>query len=770
MDNDKHFGVDAPDFREALSTHLRYPGTKRLYFLDILGADAWSQPLFYRYIYEQAAVYCARNHTRIWNLNMSDPIVRAKIVARLEKGNLDVSDVLADYPSGGKTDLMLTRILCWPEEDMRQEVTQQLIDLHCAFNIPLFYVPKENLDLLFPGSVEYHAATDDRGKLLPNGCYVFADGTRRPHSDYQAERQNLPDPVDLVQRVLHQTTCVFAAEKRNELLGEQRPKTKIMFVNSPTRDRGGFRGAPTSLLYAVGPLVEAIKSRDVEVTGFSDVNIWDPTYFTDDALAEFAGKLERMKPGIVGISSTSDSFQAATHIANEVRRVLPESVVIIGGPHCDEVRFDEPDNPNNPIAVDSPFDFAIAGEGEWMLKELVRVVSTALEAGDAQTREDVIARVLASDKLFAGVEGKAKLYFLADQRLRAFQSSWRPIRLSELPPLRMEYLDPAHFYDFEVFRHEDESAKRCIQVMTHRGCGGTCSFCTERLLFPGEPYYNRTRSVTDVIEEILHYESKFGIEAVFFDDSTFIEQDEFVKELCKKMIDTGLAKRIEWGCLNRFDKIRSAELIALMADAGMSYMYLGLELCDDKALRRMRKHITRETSTGKVKTKKSKTSMVQHMSEALEMLRGAGVTAGVSILFGLPKEEEEVELRTIEYVGEKVDAQYISLVSLSLLNYHLGSSMTDAALDQKDLNYRDVANQRTAEQLSAPWNCFEEGGWFDASVVNGRDVTEEYLWRLLDHVDRHITRPGVLVRERLIKEAMRKRGTPRVISNGANAS
>ena len=227
------------------------------------------------------------------------------------------------------------------------------------------------------------------------------------------------------------------------------------------------------------------------------------------------------------------------------------------------------------------------------------------------------------------------------------------------------------------------------------------------------------------------------------------------------MISTGLAERIEWGCLNRFDKIKDAELISRMAEAGMTYMYLGLELYDEEALRRMKKDITKKRRSLRKPSNKETGSMLTHMSEALKMLKAANVLTGVSILFGLPKETKEVELRTIEYVGKQVAEGSISLVSLSLLNYHLGSSLTDAVLKQRDLDYRNVPDEQTARQLSAPWNCFEEGGWFDASLVNGRDVGEDYMWSLLKHVQTHITKPGVLVRGDLIEEALNEREGPK---------
>ncbi|MGB9693723.1 MAG: radical SAM protein [Fervidobacterium sp.] len=736
MPND--FGVEDRGFREALNNALKSRDTKTVFFLDILGANAWANPMFHSYLYKQIPVYIKRNYCCIWNLEIQDDLIRKKIEERISQF-VDVDDVMPDYNSGGPADLHIVRILSWSDEDMRSPVAQDLIDFHSAFNIPLFYIHPRYLNVLLGDRhVEFHLALDKEGNRIKNGCWVYDDerGTRKP---YDERIHNLGlRPETIIQRILEHSECIFALEKRRKLLGEETgTKRRVLAVNSPTRDKGGFRGSPTSLLYAIGPLIEEIKAKKINIAGFSHLNIFDPTHYSTEVRTQFREKLNRINPDIVMISITSDAFHVAVEMARSVKNWRENAIVILGGPHCDELNFESLDGidvNNNPLChseYSRYFDFAVSGDGEYMLLTLVRTIVDGMHRLGNGRRLNVTAVknwVRRNANAFGRVKGYAKLYFNVNGRMEVIRSSMRnPIDLNDLPPLRYEYLKKAHLEDFSIFRDEKGRIKKCVQVMTHRGCSGHCNFCSEKVTL------NMSKTVDTVINEIRHYVDKLGVEAVFFDDSTFVENPEYVKKLCDKMLASGLSEKIKWGCLNRFDRIkRYPELITNMSKAGCNYMYLGLELFDDDSLKLMNKG---ETTTS------------QEIMDALEILKENNIRVGVSILFGYPGASEEIEKRTIQFVGEMVEKNKIHLVSLSLFNYHLSSTLTETHRRRlANLNYLDA--QKIDRQNTAPWNCFEEGGWFHD---DSRGIDEEYLVRLLWEVDKFIKNKDVLVRKEEIE-------------------
>lgn len=758
----RFFGVEDPAFRQALNAQLHNPRTSTVVFIDVLGAHAWANPLFYRYAYEQATTYVSRNHGVRWNLNFKSTrfgdLLKNKVEGRLIEGDIDVDEVMPNYGSGDQINLQMVRILSWLDDDMMSDVAQHLIDLHRAFSIPLLFIPREQLGYPYHNkSIEFHLALDADGNVQqkPEGCWVYdeelttgREGTttmsrsRVPLSEYQGQI----DPLGTIHYIPQQEGCVFAVERRKQLSGQLR-KRKILFVNSPTRDVGGFKGSPTSLLYAIGPLVVEIKEENkreislegtdeegLGICGFSHVNLVDPTFYDkpEQVTNGLLERLQRMKPVIVGISCTFDSFNVAVEIADHVRQQSDyDPIIILGGPHCDEVDFDVADNPNNPLQKTRSFDFVIAGDGEYMLLALVREIMKQLkempERGQGAqcpapdftelVRKGVLERAEV-DRVFSSVKGIARVYFMVNGEQRRYESSGRKLNLDELPFLHYEYLKKDHLSDFDVFDKNGETAK-CVQVMTHRGCKSGCRFCTEKVLvFDRKRAYYNSKGAQTVVDEIQHYVDKMGIERVFFDDSTFTVEKVFVKELCRKLDESGLSKKIEWGCLNTFDAVQDEDLLEEMWKAGLRYMYLGVEVLDNAALKEMKKP-----------------SSIASIDNTLQMLKSREVMVGVSVLLGYPKVSKEAEVSTIKQVGKWVGEGKIILVSLSLTNYHPASTLTDHLLDLEQTALDYTEREVIERQSRAPWNCFEEGGWYHP---DDRAVNEEYLREMLWQVKRYI--------------------------------
>jgi len=312
--------------------------------------------------------------------------------------------------------------------------------------------------------------------------------------------------------------------------------------------------------------------------------------------------------------------------------------------------------------------------------------------------------------------------------------------VNNLSPLRYEYLKKDHLKDFDIFKDDEGNVEECVQIMSHRGCGGRCEFCSEIIRCKyNQIYYNNinTKTVPKVIDEIWHYVRNLGVKAIFFDDSTFIEEKDYVSKLCDELVKSGLQKRIKWGCLNRFEVLRNEEIIKKLANAGMTYTYLGLELYDDRALGLMRKPGRKEA-----------------IKESLDLLYKYGIKVGVSLLFGYPDVDPESEEETIKFVGEMVKEKRIHLVSLSLFNYHLMSSISRDYKDkQRDLNYGNPGDTILNRQNKSPWECFEEGGWFHA--FDQRKINEKYLWQIWNWVDGYIKDKSVLVRKKQIEDAIK---------------
>jgi 3',5'-cyclic AMP phosphodiesterase CpdA len=134
----------------------------RVYAIDLLDPTIWLNPLSYYWLSLPAREFVARNYdatTDSWNILFSEPVDKALARATSNIGQMISGDARAgasatrfdDQPpddprfrhSAGSPGLEVARILIWTPEDLRGTFAEPLILAHSAFNIPLFFLPRE---------------------------------------------------------------------------------------------------------------------------------------------------------------------------------------------------------------------------------------------------------------------------------------------------------------------------------------------------------------------------------------------------------------------------------------------------------------------------------------------------------------------------------------------------------------------------------------------------------------------------------------------------
>ncbi len=111
-------------------------------------------------------------------------------------------------------------------------------------------------------------------------------------------------------------------------------------------------------------------------------------------------------------------------------------------------------------------------------------------------------------------------------------------------------------------------ARHVLPVQTSRGCPFDCTFCSVTKMF-GRAY--RFRSTENVMAQLRTMKKRW----LFFCDDNFTAHHARAKELCRAIIREGL--QIKWSAQVRCDAASDPELLALMAKAGCSYVYVGFE-------------------------------------------------------------------------------------------------------------------------------------------------------------------------------------------------
>ncbi|MDF2985949.1 MAG: Fe-S oxidoreductase [Eubacterium sp.] len=130
-------------------------------------------------------------------------------------------------------------------------------------------------------------------------------------------------------------------------------------------------------------------------------------------------------------------------------------------------------------------------------------------------------------------------------------------------------------FPYDKYKLISGELRGCLYMS--RGCAVGCSYC------PYASFYGKKfefRSVDKVICDIKHLLS-LGFKTIQFRDQFFTANRKMVLELCHSIIDQGL--RFDWYCETRLESL-DTELIDLMVEAGLKFIFFGVESAEDDIL------------------------------------------------------------------------------------------------------------------------------------------------------------------------------------------
>ena len=344
---------------------------------------------------------------------------------------------------------------------------------------------------------------------------------------------------------------------------------------------GGACAFPLGLGYIAAVLEE---DHDVKVIDVCAEKL------DDDLLSK---KISKIDPEIVGITSDTLSFQRAIEIAQIVKQINKEIIVVIGGAHANAL-------PAYPLKYDC-FDISVHGEGERTVIELWN----RIEKG--KSYEDV-----------KGIAFRKNDEIVINPRQELIEN------LDELPfPAR--HLFPMDKYSAEFRLY----VSPIYSVGTSRGCPFSCAFCSNNVIF-GKKY--RFRSPKNVVNEIELLIDEYGAKGIYFREDIFTMYKKRVIEICNEIKERKL--EFKWFCESRVDTINE-EMLRSMKNAGCELVWFGVESGTQKILDYVHKQITIEQSRA-----------------AFRLCKKIKLRAGASFLIGVPGENIEDIYKTIEFAKE----------------------------------------------------------------------------------------------------------------------
>ncbi len=296
---------------------------------------------------------------------------------------------------------------------------------------------------------------------------------------------------------------------------------RVLLIQAPVSIRSPHAqlSPPLGLAYVAQYLLDRgheVDLVDLNVTGLNPARI--------------AATLGRVRPGLVGISSHTETYPNALAIARLVKQHDPAIATVLGGPHASILPLE--------VLAEPDVDYVAVGEGEQTAAELV----TALEAGADPAALAAIAG------LGRKVGGVAVLG--APREPLDAADIGRPARHL----LSLEFYEDAH------------------NVLAARGgCPYQCPFCSASHLWGGR---RRMRPVADILVEVAEVIRDYGAERIFFVDDILTLDRAWLSELMDAIAARGGG--FTWGCATRVDRV-DEPMLRRMAETGCTGIQFGIE-------------------------------------------------------------------------------------------------------------------------------------------------------------------------------------------------
>jgi len=382
---------------------------------------------------------------------------------------------------------------------------------------------------------------------------------------------------------------------------EQRVRTDklLRVLLSVPMQRADKRGLPINAVEALndaglGYIAAACKQAGIDVTLFG----WNVDY----DLQTFRAKLLEWRPDVVGLKVFTTDFRAARDTLSCVREVLPGAITVIGGPHPSTSR------PEDIFAeFGGLLDFAIAGDGEQGIAELLGLIAAAGGKPTAAAVAHVPGLVYTN-------EGKAHANA---PRLDANLDGLAPMDWSLQQP---QWFGTAHGLD---------NASLGALIMDSRGCPGRCAFCLCGRINGAAP---RRLGLGRLCAEIEKLVTSYGVRSLVFTGNSFMSDVEYVRELCRWLISRRLG--VQWSCTGSYyvRHLKEKGMLPLMRAAGCSLIYFGIESGNPD----VRKRLTQPTT-------------LEEIAEIVRLTTETGIRARGYFMFGFPDETVQEMDDTIRF-------------------------------------------------------------------------------------------------------------------------
>ena len=270
------------------------------------------------------------------------------------------------------------------------------------------------------------------------------------------------------------------------------------------------------------------------------------SYLHNDDYEDIITIIKDYNPNIIGISCLTANGKFVFELGQIIKQKYPEKLLVLGNLHASIF--------SNFYLKNKAADIIVHGEGEVTLYEICEAIKN-------KTRFEEIK----------GISFISENKNIVNNINREF--------IKELDMLPFPYPD-----NFDILKYPRMRSTRrsFLRIVSSRGCVNKCTFCS---VHNGKKY--RTRSVDNVIEEILLTNEKYNINVYSFEDPLFTADKKRIIKLCEKIIKYKL--NIKWVCEGHINYI-DEELLKFMKRAGCNGIAFGIESGNQAILDKIKKN------------------------------------------------------------------------------------------------------------------------------------------------------------------------------------
>lgn len=341
-----------------------------------------------------------------------------------------------------------------------------------------------------------------------------------------------------------------------------------------------------------------LKSKGHEVYLFFDPQIFGGHLIQNETMVkllsldkEIIRNTVNLKPDLVAFSAHTSNYRWCLKIAENVKRLM-NIPIVFGGVHTSALP--------KTVLSNECVDFAIIGEGEFSMLDLVEHLKNSINRSELLNIENICFRYNGTIHI----------------------NNPRPyIRDLDLLP----FPDKALFYNKVPF------LERNYLIMASRGCLYSCTYCVNNWnirLYCKETIHVRRRSVGNIIEELSRVKKRNRTRFIVFVDDVFTFSSEwlegFVEEYRSKI-------NMPFFC-NVHPQTITKKTISLLKKMGCCLITMGIQSGSE----RIRRDIFHRPGSN------------QKIIEAVSFIKESGIKISVDNIFGAPTETEDDVKETLD--------------------------------------------------------------------------------------------------------------------------